>query len=445
MIKGEIIMPNYFSSEEALKKLKLFFSFEYDLLRHTIGYTPLIPGYMDKCQFARHLYEDLKRCRALRERIQDFGIPQPEKQIQPQWTNLVKHLMSAADADLFLPALHRVVKVELAAAYHTYVQNSLRLNDAPSVEVFEDHLPALEKQIAWGKQFIESGCISAAKERQVEAFEQEIRDHMSKLGKLYDGGWVKAAGKDEAADLAGADFGIAEYPEFRVPAEMVLEPAFTWRSAERIYDNVFQEEEHPTHHSYTHFTELPIIDLCTTIVYDGRHMPFDYIADFVRQTWDEARHSQMGFSRLRSMGVDPYQVPIPVGHYSAYTEQPLLERIAALTQVGEACSFVPKKQWKKMAHEHNDLLTALEHDFDVVDEKNHVKFGTKWMKEIITRNKETRDFQQIVQDAEWEVRNKVNELKKLKGEKWQEDPGPRFEGCQVSESPLNLAPKIIFA
>ncbi|MBB6674617.1 DUF455 family protein [Cohnella nanjingensis] len=426
-------MIAYFSSEEALKKLKLFFSLEFDLIRHTIGYCPRIPRYLDKCQFVRHVYEDLKRSRMLRERIQDFGLAQPEKQLNEAWTNLVRHLMSAADVDLFIAAFYRVVKVEQVAAYRSYIQNALRLNDAPSVEVFEDHLPAMERQLAWGKQFVEAGSISADKEREVIKFEIEIREHIARLGNLYGGS------SQENVNIE------TEYPDYAVPAEMELEPRFIWRSAERIYDSVNQSEEHPTHHSYTHFTELPIIDLVANIVYDGKHMPFEYLADFIRQAWDEARHSQMGFSRLRSMGVDPYQVPIPVGHYKAYTSVPLLERIAALTQVGEACSFVPKKQWTKMAIEHNDLLTALEHDYDIVDEKNHVKFGVKWINELIKKNNETRNFKQIVQDAEWKVRTGVNELKKEKGEKWQADLGPRFEGCHVSNSPLNLAPNIIIA
>lgn len=426
-------MTTYFSSEIALKKLKLFLSLDYDLIRHSIGYTPLIPKYFDKCQFVRHVYEDWKRVRVLRERVQDFGIPKPEKQLDENWMNLVRHLMCAPDADYFIAAFYRVVKVEQVTAYRTYVQNTLRWNDAPSVEVFEDHLPVMEKQIAWGKQFIEAGYISAEKEREVVKFEEEIRDHIHKLGSLYEGALTQ-----EAASLP-------LFPEFQTPAEMELETAFTWRSAERIYEPVYEGEEHPAHHSYTHFTELPIIDLVANIVYDGRHMPFEYVSDFIRQCWDEVRHSRMGFSRLLSMGVDPFKVPIPVGHYTAYTAQPLLERIAALTQVGEACSFVPKKHWTKMAEEHNDMLTALEHDFDVVDEKNHVKFGTEWMKAIMAKNNETRSFKEVVQDAEWNVRERVNELKKEKGEKWQADIGPRFEGCQVSNSPLNLAPSIIIA
>ena len=50
-------MANYFSSAQALKKMKLFFTFDFDLLGQEIGFVPKIPGYADKCRFVRHTYE----------------------------------------------------------------------------------------------------------------------------------------------------------------------------------------------------------------------------------------------------------------------------------------------------------------------------------------------------------------------------------------------------
>ncbi|MBM7564765.1 DUF455 family protein [Paenibacillus sacheonensis] len=433
-------MPRYFSSEAALRKLKSLFSLEYDLVRHAIGIVPQLPEYAVKCQLVRHLYEDWKRCRALRERIQDFGIPHPDKQIDASRTNLVRHLLTAPDTVCFIGGFYRVVKREQIRAYREYAETTLRLNDAPSVEAIEDHLPALERQVAWGKTYLEAGRATVAQERAAEAFEDALRVHIRSLGGLCHEVLPEQSAGAEAPQT---------YPDYAVPAEMQLEPAFQWRSANRMYDAILgaglDKEEHPAHHSYTHFTELPIIDLCATIVYDGRHLGFDYVSDFVRQTWDESRHSLMGFSRLEAMGINPYLVPIPVGHYQAYTAQPLLDRIAALTQVGEACSFAPKKQWTEMAIAQGDVLTALEHDFDVVDEKNHVKFGAKWMKALIAKQNEARPFKEIVADAEWNVRQIMNDLQREKGEKWEAEPGERFAGCQASESMLNLAPSIIIS
>lgn len=90
-------------------------------------------GYIDKCDVVRHVYEDLKRSRMLRERIQDFGIVQPEKQLNEGWTNLVRHLMNAKDEHFFIAGYYRVIKTEQVVAYRSYVNDSLRLNDVPSI------------------------------------------------------------------------------------------------------------------------------------------------------------------------------------------------------------------------------------------------------------------------------------------------------------------------
>src|SRR5262249_17823664 len=99
----------------------------------------------------------------------------------------------------------------------------------------------------------------------------------------------------------------------------------------------------------------------------GRAMPLALFCDFLRQTWDEVRHSRMGFERLQALGVDPYRVAIPLGHYAVWGNLHLRDRIASLTQVGEACSFKGKREWVAAAHQRGEWLSALEHDYDMVD------------------------------------------------------------------------------
>ena len=93
----------------------------------------------------------------------------------------------------------------------------------------------------------------------------------------------------------------------------------------------------------------------------------------------------MGFERLQALGVDPYAVAIPMGHYAVWGNMHLRDRIASLTQVGEACSFKGKREWVAAARERGEWLSALEHDYDMVDEKNHVRFGARWLPEILKR------------------------------------------------------------
>jgi hypothetical protein len=295
---------------------------------------------------------------------------------------------------------------------------------------------------------------------------------------------------------------------------MALEPRFTRQGADRQHDEPWKDDILAVA-AYTHFTELPVIDICAAIVYDGRdveglgrdrggeevgdeagvpedadeaakladakkkyaravrraqekrargeglradgplttpaasggsnraELPFDFYCDFLRQTWDEVRHTRMGFERLQALGIDPCQVAIPLGHYAVWGNMSLRDRIASLTQVGEACSFKGKREWVAAAHERGEWLSALEHDYDMVDEKNHVRFGARWLPEILRRLGDERTPEEVVQAADWTFRRRINACKRDMGEAWKEVLGNRFLGCGTQTSDVTLAPEII--
>lgn len=525
---------------------------------------PRIASYDVKCVLVEHLHEDMRRTRALRERIADFGVFAPEKRIEPHLSNLVRHLLQAPFDGALLGAFYRVVKVEQAAAYRRHLTATLRLNDAPTVIVLEDHLPKLDRHIAWARALLDGPALTSALLQETEAFEADIARHLAAIGGLFhsdgrvDGatagaepasrGWITGGSSiaeleralagvvpaEEIAELtetarrtrangAGRSPGlkarsdgkaighateIPNYPQYVRPRAMALEPRFVRQTADRQRDEPWKEDVIVAA-AYTHFTELPVIDVCAALVYDGRdittlgadrggaevgepagipedpeeaarlqdskhkyaravqraqakrargeglsqdvdlgsgseqELPFDYFCEFMRQTWDEVRHSRMGFERLQALGVDPYQVAIPLGHYAVWGNVHLRDRIASLTQVGEACSFKGKREWVKVAHERGEWLSALEHDYDMVDEKNHVRFGARWLPEILRRLGDPRTPEEVVQDADWTFRRRANALKRDTGEAWKEELGHRFLGCGTQTSDVTLAPEII--
>jgi hypothetical protein len=89
----------------------------------------------------------------------------------------------------------------------------------------------------------------------------------------------------------------------------------------------------------------------------------------------------------------------------------------------------------------NQKLCAVEHDYDIVDEKAHVRFGKRWTPVLMELEQETRPIDKLLQDVEWKLREHLNELKKEAGEAWKEDLGVPFMGCG-SNTPINLLPRI---
>ena len=541
-------MPSGLTVGDNLAQLWRHFSLEYELFRSVPGWVPRVVAYEVKCVLVEHLHEDMRRARALRERIADFGVFAPERRIDPGLANLVRHLLQAPFDGALVGALYRVLKVEQAAAYRRHLDGTLRLNDAPTVAAVEDHLPKLDRQIAWAKALLEGPALPTELGRQVDAFEDEIRNHLAALGGILaplaargrsgvTGGssiaeleaslaGAAAMPAEEIAELtenaraaaaaagpAGASGpapAIPEYPAYVRPRLMALEPRFRRQGADRQHDEPWKEDILAVA-AYTHFTELPVIDICAAIVYDGRdldglgadrggeeagepapppedpeeaarlaaatetyaravaraqeqrargaglkgetaaagaggrrtELPFEFYCDFLRQTWDEVRHSRMGFERLQALGIDPFAVAIPMGHYAVWGNMHLRDRIASLTQVGEACSFKGKREWVAAAHERGEWLSALEHDYDMVDEKNHVRFGARWLPEILNRLADARSPEEVVQDADWTFRRRINAAKRDLGEAWKEVLGNKFLGCGTQTSDVTLAPEII--
>ena len=546
-----------------LAQLWRSFSLEYELFRGVIGWVPRIASYDVKCKLVEHLHEDMRRTRALRERIADFGVFSPERQVDAALANLVRHLLQAPFDGALVGAFYRTIKTLQAEGYRRHLRATLRLNDAPTVAVLEEHLPRLDRQIAWACELLDGPALPTALARQVSAFEDEIEQHVAALGGLFhvEGRTGVTGGSSIAeleASLAGsmspediaeltanalalrgdastqrrngkaarnghvshrqsaaatAPPAIPDYPVYVRPRLMALEPRFTRQTADRQHDDPWKEDVLVVA-AYTHFTELPVIDICAAIVYDGRdlaglsadrggeelgepsaapadaekaaqlaeaeakyaravqraqekrargeglskelsrpggtpaelarnELPFDFYSDFLRQTWDEVRHSRMGFERLQALGVDPYQVAIPLGHYAVWGNLHLRDRIASLTQVGEACSFKGKRDWVAIAHERGEWLSALEHDYDMVDEKNHVRFGARWLPEIMRRLGDARTPEEVVQEADWTFRRRINAVKRNLGEAWREELGNRFLGCGTQTSDVTLAPEII--
>jgi hypothetical protein len=425
-------LRTYYTVVQNADVLRSEFCLEFELFTALAGAIPTLPELEAKTELSHHVHAGMLRSHELRTRLADFLVYDPELSVQRRWSNFVRHLMTAPSHTALLAAVYLVIRPAQLRAYEFHASSTLAINDAPTVEMFERHLEPLRREIRWGKSFLRRMARGSARERiDQRRFVEAIRGHLRALG----GPMGAASGKGSIA--------VERYPAWKRPREMQLEPRFEIRSADRHGAHGWPRHE-AVPSAYVHFTELPVVDILGVTIYDGRalKMPFEYYAEFARQLWDEARHTMMGFERLRAFGIDPYKVPIPVGHFTLWGNFSVLDRLASLTQVGEACSFEPKKQWVAAAWKRNDPLSALEHEYDIVDERAHVRFGKRWALEIMKRSGETRTFKQVVQDADWKFRVKLNRLRKRMGENWVKDIGERFEGCGTNTSPVNLAPAL---
>jgi rubrerythrin len=142
--------------------------------------------------------------------------------------------------------------------------------------------------------------------------------------------------------------------------------------------------------------ELDAVDYLATVFFDTPHAPFDLHHDMARHLWDESRHSQFGYRQLPKLGVDLMTVEHSLDLYNILVQMPPHERYAMMTMEFEAGSFPTKALVMDRIRELNDFEADTLLAFDRNDEQNHVRYGHRWLPEMMALFGETRPTEEFV-------------------------------------------------
>jgi uncharacterized ferritin-like protein (DUF455 family) len=271
----------------------------------------------------------------------------------------------------------------------------------------------------------------------VEEFITDEERHAAEIAPFLSASLVDAATiSDWIAHLSSA---VAELGGFlgestRVP----LSPDFEWQSETRSYthppscnrgkyptcSSVFSEDpaETPIVRSWLVdpetdarvirvmvyvwlMMEMDAVDYLATIFYDTPDAPFDLHHDMARHLWDESRHSQFGYRQLPKLGIDLMTLEHSLDLYNILVRMPPHERYAMMTMEFEAGSFPTKATVMDRVRELNDFEADTLLAFDRNDEQNHVRYGHRWLPEIMALFGETRPVDEFVKATQAAFKN----------------------------------------
>lgn len=142
--------------------------------------------------------------------------------------------------------------------------------------------------------------------------------------------------------------------------------------------------------------EMDAVDYLATVFFETTAAPFDLHYDLARHLWDESRHSQFGFRQLPKLGVDLMTVEHSLDLYNILVQMPPHERYAMMTMEFEAGSFPTKALVMDRVRELNDFEADTLLAFDRNDEQNHVRYGHRWLPEIMALFGEKRPVEEFV-------------------------------------------------
>lgn len=345
-----------------------------------------------KYLLCQHIWESSGHARFLRERGREMSGFGSGEAVREPLRRLFTEAVMPTDAYVALDGFYRVLKPALLAAYRHYLQATHHLADWPSLRLVEEFI---------GDE------------------ERHAREIVAYLGKADSAAWC--------AHLSTALAGLGGLLGERIATPLAAD--FAWESDARRYQHpaTCNRGIYPTCSSvFSHdpeetpivrpwlvdpktdarvvrlmvyvwlMMEMDAVDYLATVFFETPEAPFDLHHDLARHLWDESRHSAFGYRQLPKLGVDLTTLEHSLDLYNILVQMPPHERYAMMTMEFEAGSFPTKAHVMDRVRELNDFEADTLLAFDRNDEQNHVRYGHRWLPEMMALFGETRPVEDFV-------------------------------------------------
>jgi uncharacterized ferritin-like protein (DUF455 family) len=391
--------------------LKRFHFCERSLVISCSAWLPLIGAIEAKTLLPLFSWQNALTAHELRERIFELRYPNREMDEEGADHPLVEvfdELRNSPSQLAFFSALASVLLPAVRDAYEEYLRYSDPLADAPTHRFLALALTEKRQQVetigTWADQeFARHPNDRAGAARWTAALQARLDA-------------VGGVGTDHAPpELASGP--LAEGRPYAVPTKPARDEQY---HLTRFYwpDNVDPSFPYGEGHrlqlrsAVSHLNEVWAIETGGIILSSfAPVLPWEWIHDAARWTYDESRHCRMGRDRLAAWGYKPEELPLGTYIYDSATGQDPIYRLGMLFFF-ETKNIGHKPERVKAFHSIGDAASEHDMDFDWADETMHAGYGRKWLQKLMevrgedsTRYKEIRErcaelVQAVVRTAE---------------------------------------------
>ncbi|MBL9208669.1 MAG: DUF455 family protein [Opitutaceae bacterium] len=379
--------------QEMARLQRLLFEVERDFVRTATTLIYRVGEPELKYLLCQHVWESAGHARFLRERGREMSGFGSGDGVRDDLRRLFNEAIMPSDGATALAGFYRVLKPALLAAYRHYLQATHHLADWPSLHLVEEFIGDEDRHAREMRAFLQDTP-------EVSVWCEHLRSALAALGGL-----------------------LGEHTRIPLP-----EP-FVWESDTRRYAHpaTCNRGKYPTCSSVFSYDpeetpivrpwlvdpatdarvirimvyvwlmmEMDAVDYLATVFVDTPDAPFDLHHDLARHLWDESRHSAFGYRQLPKLGIDLMTVEHSLDLYNILVQMPPHERYAMMTMEFEAGSFPTKATVMDRIRELNDFEADTLLAFDRNDEQNHVRYGHRWLPEIMALCGDTRPVEEFV-------------------------------------------------
>ena len=392
--------------------LKRFFFCERSLLVSQAGWIPAIAPLEIKTGMARFIWQSAETAHALRERVFELRFPNrllEEEGADRALVELFSAVKDSPSVPAFLLSLGKLLLPALRDAYQAYLEASDAIADGPTHRFLSLALSEKVEQISSFEQWAESALTHNPELREgALAWTHAVANRLSDVGGV-------GVGPSPCAAAVGLLPGSKTYAIPRRPAR---DPRF-WPC--RFYWPDVVDPTYPygegmqlqLRSAISHLNEVWAIEAGGVILSAFADvLPWEWIHNSARWTYDESRHCRMGYERLMAWGLDPAEIPLGTYIYESVSgadpaEVPLY--LLGMLYFFETKNIRHKPARAQLFHGYGDALSEHDMDFDWADETMHAGYGKHWLKELLAvRGQDPAAYDQVRERCEKLVRDFVS-------------------------------------
>jgi hypothetical protein len=362
---------------DAARILKRYFFCERSLILSQGGWLAGIASFDAKTMLPAFFWQDAMSAHALRERVFELRFPSRMMEIgdDAPLIEVFDAALDAPSAEAFVLSLARLFKPALLTAYREYEQLADDLADGPILRELRMAIAEKSEQIA-ALTSLAQAMLQAAPERAAEA-----ESWVSALGlRLIQVGGLSVE-PPQPAPAPGALPGRRPFMLAEIPARDprfhlcryywpdVVDPTFPYGDGIRLQ----------LRSAVSHFNEVWAVETGGAILQAfGDELGWEFIYDAARWTYDESRHTRMGYERLKAWGYRPEELPLGSYIYDSARGQDPYIRLGMLHYF-ETKNIGKKTKRIEAFASYDDKVSQHDMDFDWADETIHAAYGHRWL------------------------------------------------------------------
>jgi len=388
--------------------LKRFFFCERSLLVSEGAWIPAIADLDIKTGLARFIWQSAETADALRNRV--FELRFPSRLLEEQGADhalieLFSAVKDSPSVPAFLLSIGKVLLPALRESFQAYLQASDAIADGPTHRFLSLALSEKAEQIKAFEHWAESALVSNPELGEgALAWTQAIAKRLSDLGGV-------GVGPSPSAAVGGPVPGARAYAIPERPARDsrfwpcrfywpdVVDPAYPYGEGMQLQ----------LRSAISHINEVWAIENGGVMLSTFSDvLPWEWIHNSARWTYDESRHCRMGYERLTAWGLNPAEIPLGTYIYESTSGEEPIYRLGML-YFFETKNIRHKPARARLFHTYGDAVSEHDMDFDWADETMHAGYGKHWLKELLAvRGQDPAAYDQVRERCEKLVRDYVS-------------------------------------